>query len=278
MKNRMSVLVCSCDSYDDLWNPFFDCLDKFWKNIPYPIYLNTEFKKYDDSRNTFNVTTLNIEGKKKKLSWSKRFAKVLDRIEEEYVLLLVDDFFLCDTVNNKYFEEIMDFMDKDKSIASFQLYGTRTRNRDVENYQTQSDLQFELISETGWKTHFVPTVWRKSILKKWLRPWESIWGFELYGSMRARRWKYPEKVYLVNSPTVFDYFLINQYSVVSNGKWLDTPEIREFFKTNEIEVDFSKRGTMTIEEYESVDMKAILKRYTWYQIIAKAFNRFRSYF
>ncbi len=281
--SRMAVLMSSCDTYEDLWNPFFACFDKFWKDIPYPVYLNTETKIYDDSNNTFKVTTLNLDKRLTKMggggiTWSKRFAKVLDRIEEEYIFLVLDDYFLCDHINNAYLEQIMDMMDQDKSIASFQLYGTRTRNKNPGQYVVSDSLQFALIHEKGWKTHFIPTVWRKSVLKKWLRPWESIWGFEGYGSKRAIRWKYKEKVYIVRTPPVYDYLWIKDCSAVVNGKWIDEPELTDFFKDNGIEVNYDYRGKMTLEEYKAIDMKTIVKRYKWYQVIAKAFNAFRSLF
>jgi hypothetical protein len=44
--NNLSIVVSSCDSYSDLWNPFFTLLKKYWIGIEkYPIYLCTESKK-----------------------------------------------------------------------------------------------------------------------------------------------------------------------------------------------------------------------------------------
>ncbi len=274
---RMAVVMCSCDAYEDLWYPFFECFDRFWGDIPYNVYLNTEKKQYDDSGNSFKVTTLNLEKSPRGgVPWGKRFLKVLDRIEEEYVFLVLDDFFLCDKVDNAYLEQIMDIMDADKSIASFQLSGTRIRNRQPESYQVKEELTYDLIHKNGWRTHFIPTVWRKSVLKKWLRPWESIWGFEAYGSRRARKWDYPEKVYIVSHPVIYDYLWIKDCSAVVNGKWINEPELTNFFEENNIKVDYSKRGQMTVAEYKAVDMKTVLKRYTFWQKVKKAFNYFRS--
>ncbi len=274
--DRLGILVSSCDSYDDLWGPFFACIDKFWTDIPYPIYLNTETKVYDDSQNRCKVKTVNQ--RKAGEAWSKRMLNVLDRIEEEYVFLVLDDLFLCDKVDNAYFEQILDMMDKDPSIASFQLFGTVTRGEAPEAYTYEKELTYELIPEDGWKTRFTPTVWRKSVLQKWLRPWESIWGFEGCGSARAIRWKYPEKVYRVSAPLVYGYIRIKNCSAVVNGKWLKEPELLTFFEENDIPVDFSHRDWITVEEYRSVTMKTIMKRYTFGQIIVKSINRIRSIF
>ena len=278
MDNRLAFLMSSCDAYEDLWDPFFECIEKCWSDIPYPLYLNTEHIQYHPGKSiNLKVTTIN-QTKEKKMSWSKRFIDVLNRIPQEYIFLVLDDFFLCDKADNSYFEEVLNILDRDNSIASFQLCGTRMRNANADNYELSERLKYDLIWENGWRTHFVPTIWRKSVLLKWLRSWESIWGFELYGSARARRWNYKEKVYVVSSPPIYDYLWIKDCSAVINSKWLDEKELLEFFKVNNIEIDFSKRGKMTYEEYMSKTMLTVMQKYKPHEIIIKSINRFRSFF
>lgn len=276
---KWAFLMSSCDSYEDLWEPFFECLDRFGggkKELS--VYLNTEHKQFVPQKElSFEVKTLNQRGNKN-LTWSRRFIDVLNRIPEDYVFLVLDDFFACDTIRWDLFDEIVEIMEKDKSIASFQMYGTRTRNRDEENFVLSTELTYKELHDGGWKTHFVPTIWRKEVLLKWLRPWESIWAFEGYGSDRARRWKYPEKVMVVDTMPIYDYLWIKDCSAVINSKWLNEPELFEFMEKNEINVDWSKRGKMTQEEYLAVTMQDVIKKYTFGQIIVKCINRVRSLF
>lgn len=276
---KWAFLMSSCDSYEDLWEPFFECLDRFGGNRDdLSVYLNTEHKQFAPQKElSFEVKTLNQRGNKN-LTWSRRFIDVLNRIPEDYVFLVLDDFFACDTIRWDLFDEIVDIMEKDKTIASFQMYGTRTRNRDEENFVLSTKLEYKELHEGGWKTHFVPTIWRKEVLLKWLRPWESIWAFEGCGSDRARRWKYPEKVMVVDTMPIYDYLWIKDCSAVINSKWLNEPELIEFMEKNEINVDWSKRGKMTHEEYLAVTMQDVIKKYTFGQIIVKCINRVRSLF
>ena len=275
--NRVSVLVSSCDSYSDLWDPFFLCIERFSKgNVPYPFYLNTEHARYEYNGNV-TLTVIN-QLSEKQISWSKRMLDALKRIPEQYVFLLLDDFYACDTICWDKFEEILDKMDGDPNIASVQMYGTRVRNKSPENYEVSDSIKYRVMEPKGWKTHFVPTIWRKDVLMRWLRPWETIWAFESCGSARARRWHYPEDVLVIDNPPIYDYLWIKDCSAVINGKWLGEPELSEFFEKNEIPVDYSKRGKLTYEEYKAITMKEVVKRYTLPQIIVKAFNRFRSLF
>lgn len=277
MKN-LAFLMSSCDVYDDLWEPFFECLDLMWKDIDIPVYLNTEHKVFTPKNELgFQVRTLN-QRSKKTLSWSKRFIEALERIPEEYIFLVLDDFFVCDKVDADKMAQIVSLMEKDPTIASFQLYGTRIRNRAPEAYIYEDALSYKLMGKQGWKTHFVPTIWRKSTLLKWLRPWETIWAFEECGSQRARRWNYPEKVYVVESSPVYDYLWIKDCSAVINGKWLAEEELLTFFEENQIQVDWSRRGKMTHAEYQAITMKDVVRKYTPLQILVKCVNRVRSFF
>lgn len=274
-KTRLSFLMSSCDSYEDLWRPFFECVQKFWPEIPYPIYLNTELKEFTGV-GSIKVNTLN-QVKKGNMSWSARFRDVLLRIPTEYVFLVLDDFFLCDVVDNSFIERLLDEMDRDKSIPSIQLNGTRMI-LNGEPDLTDGEMKICNLWPKGWATHFVPTIWRKETLLSWLRPWESIWGFEGYGSDRARRKHLTETVKVVCSPAIYKYLWVKDCSAVVHSKWLDEPGVLDFFEKNGIAIDFNARKTISFEDYKKEGMSAQLRKYSIGEIIVKSFNRMRSYF
>ena len=82
----------------------------------------------------------------------------------------------------------------------------------------------------------------------------------------------------MQSPPIYDYLWIKNCSAVINGKWLDEKELTDFFERNHIDIDYSKRGKMTYEEYQSKTMVDVIKKYKPHEIVVKAFNRFRSLF
>lgn len=271
-KGRCAFLLSSCDDYEDVWIPFFELMDKYWRDCPYPVFINTETKSVPSNICT-KVTALNCSDEN--ANWGKRMLGALRSIENEYVLVTLEDYFICDTVDDSYIEEILDIMDADKSIASFQLSASRYPEKDA---SSNGKLKYHDLEPEGWKTHFVPTIWRKSVLERWIRPYESIWGFELYGSNRARRWNYPERVCVVDNPFVYKYVWLDGCSAVLNGRWLKDDRIPDLFASNGISVDFSSRGWITLEEYRSKTMADTLKRYSLGQIIVRVFNRLRSFF
>lgn len=82
----------------------------------------------------------------------------------------------------------------------------------------------------------------------------------------------------MKNPPIYDYLWIKDCSAVVNGKWIAEPELLDFFEENKIDVDWTKRGKMTLAEYQAIDMKTIVKRLTLKEFIIKSFNRVRSFF
>lgn len=280
MNKKCAVIVCSCDAYEDIWDPFFLLMDKYWKDIPYKVYLNTETINYNKKFENFSVESLTLpsEYKKEKTTWSQRMLSVLERIEEEYVFILIEDFFLRERVQTELFEKLINQMDSDPLMSQIQFFGTRLNCDNYRQNVISDKIEIEEIVSGKAKVVFVPTLWRKETLVKWMRPHESIWAFEACGSKRAYRWKYPEKVYRISSPAIFNYLWEKECYCVVNGKWMMHPLLTSLFKENDIEIDYNKRGTITMEEWGSVDMKTLIKRNGFWGTAKKVISRFKSFF
>ena len=79
----LSIVVFSCDKYQELWGGFFELLFKNWPSLKstnsyIPIYLVSNSKRFDDPR----VVTIKNENEK---SWSDNALTVLATIKTKYV-------------------------------------------------------------------------------------------------------------------------------------------------------------------------------------------------
>ncbi|MBC8302240.1 MAG: hypothetical protein H8E55_41550, partial [Pelagibacterales bacterium] len=92
--NNVAVLISTYDDAEDLWTPLEQTFQKFWKNIKLPIYLTTNYKKFESKL----FTSLQIG---EELSWSDNLIKSLNKVDQEYVLLTFDDLFLTAKVDNQ---------------------------------------------------------------------------------------------------------------------------------------------------------------------------------
>lgn len=164
--SKVSILVSSCDKYYEAWMPFFTLLDKYWEKCLFPKYLLTETISYSD----FGVTTINCQSKE----WSNRLIYALERIDTEYILFLLEDFFIMGTVDNEAINRYISFLENDKSMSVIYLKTIAGQNETSSKYP-------ELIKmEAGKKYYmnFQAALWRKKDLMGILKPGLSPWAIE----------------------------------------------------------------------------------------------------
>lgn len=112
LSNSISIVVIGYDGYKDVWNNFVHFINKYWKDRP-KTYLATSELEPD---------YYNIEIIKAGVSseWSNKARNALKKIKTKYVLLLLEDFFIVDYVDNNKLNEILDFIIK-YGIKFYQL-------------------------------------------------------------------------------------------------------------------------------------------------------------
>jgi len=241
MDKRVTILVNSCDKYEDAWEPFFKLLKIHWPECGnYRIILNTETKVYDCD--FLNVETI-CGGNK--ATWSQRLKFILEQIDTEFVLLFLEDFFLMSRVNIAAFNEAVDFISSDKSVGYVGLKYNQTHKFRDENVKEPQEHFFDrTLTDTVNRINCNTALWRKEFLLKLLREHESPWEFEKYGSYRSKR--YNQKIMIINNmhgimPVVFDYDVEIKYGHgLTLGQWL--PKNKELFDEYGIEVDIDNLG------------------------------------
>lgn len=233
-----TVLVSSCDAYDDLWYPFFTILKKQWPELSnYNIVLNTESKSYHYEG--LHIKCFELYSVGKKITWGKRLIETLERIDSKYIIFLLDDFFLTDRVDQSKIDKCVDYLEKDNNISVFQLHSTF----DKRGVRSKDYAGFELRSKDGkWRLNTQAAIWRREKLVSYIRPHESAWDWEVYGSERSRR--YTEDFYVLSEEekSVFSYEAA-WGGAIHRGKW--TPYAVVLCNQYGIDIDFEIRGYET---------------------------------
>lgn len=226
MDNELcSVLVLSCDAYDDLWRPFFTILRKNW-DIPFPVYLATESKTPDPA---WGAAALHCPQQ----AWTARFREALRRIPTPYVIVLLEDFFLTGPVDNARIDTCLQHMQDDPNCTCFSFFPT-TGNEPAP-YEG-----FEKRPQTGlYRLNAQAGLWRRERLMEFLQQDENAWSWENEGNKRT--FTAPDGFYSAKDekPYVFPYDYM-QHGLIG-GKWFpDTPALFERYGITD--VDFSARG------------------------------------
>lgn len=239
MNKDVTILVNSCDKYEDAWEPFFRLLKIHWPECEnYRIILNTETKVY-------NCDFLNVETicGGKNISWSKRLKNVLKKIDSEVVLFLMEDFFLKSRLDNEEFLSIVNFMLLNHDVGYISVkYKENKYLKDgslaEEKFVSRDELSVKL------RVPLIAAMWDKNYFIKLIRNHETPWEFEQFAGIRSRKLK--ERVLEVNNNkgccnSIYNYDIDWQYGIgITHGQWL--PKNKELFDKYGIEVDFDNMG------------------------------------
>lgn len=179
----MKILILSCDKYKVCWYPFFTLLNKYYPEHP-QCYLVTETKKCNFCK------TININND----SWTYRFKEALKQIDDNEILVMLDDFFIRNSVDYKRIEKL-------KFTDNIACYNFEQQYREpalrCEGWDVQKNNQIYLNS-------CQPTLWNKKVLLE-----------RLNENRNPQDWEW----IIVNSPYI--HFINNQDLIIDIGKTYD---------------------------------------------------------
>ena len=178
--NQVALIVHSCDRYQLLYQAFGYFFNKYWNSdVAVSCYFATE--ELSVSLENFS----NIQSGKGE--WSDRLSRLLDLVEEEYVIYLQEDMWLSKPVSGKAMAELIEL-----SISN-QWKQVKLNSSEVFKTQ-QSDLFLEGLNlslldnqASGFLMSHQATLWNKAFLKQQLLPGEHPWRNERKGTKRLKK-------------------------------------------------------------------------------------------
>lgn len=238
MNKKYTILVNTCDKFDDCWNPYFKLHSAYWPDCDAKIFLNTESKVF-----TFPGLDIisgqvcrNIQDKAS-VSWSECLIRALEKIDTDIILYMQEDYFIKDTVKNEIIENYVQLMYSDENIHCIHL----TDQAVISNGESPYPGLHNVLLKQRYRVSCQAALWKKDILLLYLRNYESAWEFEEFGSKRAAILKHnfyvvdPHKI-KINEFEIIPYI----FTGIIQGRWNE--DVRHLFDINRIEIDYKKRG------------------------------------
>lgn len=253
MKNSYSILINTCDNFEDCWTPFFQLWSTYWNDCQGKIYLNTEYKEYHYSGLDIVSTQVckkNNFPQDKRATWSQCLKWALEQMDTDIVLYMQEDYFLKDKVKNEIVEEYVELMANHPEIDCIHLTDQAVFASEKSNITHLCKVRFH----QRYRVSCQAALWRKEELLILIREKEDAWQFEEFGSMRSSIMKH--NYYVVDN----EYVKINKFEIIPyiftgiiQGRWYE--ETVPLFEKHNILIDFDKRGF-----FKDRKSKPLLKR------------------
>lgn len=174
LTKEIAFVVPSCDKYCDLWNPLFDNLALTWPDLPFRIYLISNYLDYD--REGVSVIQVGDD-----TTWSENLIKGLEKVSEENIFLLIDDLFFSERIDHiavlKMFERFV--------VGGFNYL---RMNPTPGPGFGRTEANIGLVNPgAAYRSSTVLCLWKKSTLLQTLDRKENAWELEIAGSARTDR-------------------------------------------------------------------------------------------
>jgi hypothetical protein len=229
-----AVLVASCDTYADLWKPFFTLFDKHWPDCPFPVFLGSNYTRYRREK----VISICVG---QDVSWADNLHKMLDHIPSRRVILFLEDFLMVSPVDTRAVQHFLSIA-QEEDLACLRLFPHPPPTRKLRGWPGLGVLR----PGDDYRVSTQVAIWDAETLKALAWPGLSAWDFEIIGSLASN--EMPAKFWSVYEP-VIDY-----RNGVWRGRWL--LEGLEICTRAAIELDMQARGAFGPGEFSGMSSRS----------------------
>ena len=178
MKNNdCTILICSCDEYNDVARPFISLLRRFWPDCPFETVLVSETM----SAPRFDSVILTGHGR----LWCERLRYALRKISTPYILLLMDDYFLNAPVDTGL------FLRRLGEAKRFDAASLRLNPNPRGRIPWQKTDLLEMPKNVAYCVTCQTSIWNREFLLGLAEKNKSAWEFERNGSFMVGDEKRP---------------------------------------------------------------------------------------
>lgn len=235
MNDRLSIIIYSCWKNRDMWEIFSKLFRKYWRDCPYQVILATDTYHEMDRQYVFTKVVQMDD------TWAKMMKNAIQEAGTPYVSLWMDDYLLCDYVQNADIEKQLDRTVK-YHAANMRLtespvcHGHWERHKNIGYYKRGKAYSFA--TQIGiWDSNFLT----RTIQDEW-----SAWDFERIASLEKAGNKAEDRQPIL---VALDYEFPYEEGV-RKGKWMQHGA--KLCKRNGIELDTKVRPVMTNMEMAKI--------------------------
>lgn len=176
LKDRLTLLIHSCDKFSDLWDAHTELLNRNWADRD----IHTMLVSDKACEKTLDRIELYFAGEGAELSDRTKYA--LQFIDTEYVLITLDDYFPIYPIDSAKINRLLDIMDKE-NLDYIRLFSDPNSHKKWKNY----DHLYQISLDTNYQVNLYQGIWRKSFIEKTIGETMNAWQYEVSLTRTARQ-------------------------------------------------------------------------------------------
>lgn len=245
--NSYSILLCTCDQNEGIVKENVALLERFWPSRG-KVYLMSEKKDFA-IQGTETIKTGCVP-------WSERIYKALNFVPCDYVMVILDDFWVEKPVDGPAINQVVESMKINPDVVNVAF--SHMPNATIDYFVGH----FVRVKRSGLSmVNWQAGIWKKTALLALLRKNENPWESEIFGTERAKKYRHNSFCCVddnANSP-----FVYNNGWLIVRGKW-NLAEVSRLTQKLDIVIDTTGRGTISKSVIPmSFTQKAITKFRIW---------------
>lgn len=168
IKNRLTLLIHTCDKFSDLWDAHILLLNKNWKDRCIDTILLTD-NPTDKTYKNIRIISAGIG-----TEITQRIEYVLNEIKTEYVLVTLDDYFLMNKVSSNSIETLINTMDNLK-LDYLRLFKDPNSFEKILGYTKL----YKISLDKNYQVNLYQGIWRKDFIQKTIKKPLNPWKYEV---------------------------------------------------------------------------------------------------
>lgn len=175
LKDKLTMVISSCDAYSDLWDNHVKLLEENWPDREIPAIIVT------DRKNNKIYNTVSVFAAGEDLEMPDRLKIFFQSIDTEYVLITLDDYYINKTIYTTKIIRAVKIMDR-LSLDYLRFWPYPHEKKKVSNIKNAYWIELN----GNYKVNLYPGIWKKSFIEKTLTNSLSAWEYEVSLTKLAR--------------------------------------------------------------------------------------------
>lgn len=175
MRNDLTMIINSCDKFSDLWDIHVQLLEENWNDRGIRTIIST------DKQTSKQYKNVEIISSKDGDEITSRLLYTLSKVDSEYILITLDDYFLTKKINTNDIYELVDYM-KVNNVDYIRMF-KRTKSKKI----VFKNMNLRLLTlEQNYEVNLYPGLWKKSFLLKTIDKSLNAWQYEVSLTKKAK--------------------------------------------------------------------------------------------